>query len=199
MNDYLFRGLTAILFVTGAAISIYHRRKADREGGERISLKDEGLFITLALRFLGLALWGCVFAYLINPAWIAWARYDLPEWLRWVGIGLGVIADGMIYWVFTHLGNNVTPTVVTRARATLVTTGPYRWVRHPLYLTGSLSYLGILLVAENWLMAVLAILGAVFLAIRTGKEEERLIDRFGDEYRRYMLRTGRFFPRLFQG
>jgi hypothetical protein len=47
MNDNLFRILAIIIFVMGAGISIYYRSKADRESGERVSLKDEGLPITL--------------------------------------------------------------------------------------------------------------------------------------------------------
>jgi protein-S-isoprenylcysteine O-methyltransferase Ste14 len=196
MNDTIFRILAVLIFFGTAGISIFHRRKADREGGERVSLKEEGLAITLALRIFGLTLWSMVFAFMINPAWINWSRVDLPEWVRWVGIGMGVVSMLLAYWVFSSLGNNVTPTVVTRTRHSLVTSGPYRWVRHPLYSMGMLAYLGYALIAENWLIALLAVLGFIILNIRLPKEEARLIAAFGDEYRAYMQRTGKFLPRL---
>lgn len=196
MNDNIFRILAIIIFVIAASISIYHRKKADQAGGEKISLKDEGLPILLALRLGGLVFWVSVFAYLIHPAWLDWSRVDLPDWLRWMGVGMGIAGDFLAYWVFTSLGNNVTPTVVTRKNATLVTHGPYRWVRHPLYLMGLLAYLGFSLLAKNWFLAILTVLAFSLLNLRLPKEEAKLIERFGDEYRNYMQRTGKFLPRL---
>jgi protein-S-isoprenylcysteine O-methyltransferase Ste14 len=194
MNDLLFRILAALIIVIMLAISGSHRRRADRVNGGAVSLKEEGLAITIPLRLLGAALWLSVFAYLINPAWVAFGRIDLPEWARWLGIAMGVASDFLAYWIFTNLGNNVTPTVVTRQTHALVTTGPYRWVRHPLYSMGAMAFFGFALVAENWSIALLGALTFIVLAVRTRKEEANLIQRFGDEYRAYMRRTGRFLP-----
>ena len=196
MNDNLFRILAIIIFVICAGISIYYRRKADRESGERVSLKDEGLPITIALRLSGLALWLGVFAYLLNPAWMNWSRLDLPEWVRWVGVGMGALADVMAYWVFSHLGNNVTPTVATRSSAMLVTGGPYRWVRHPLYTMSMIACLGFALLAESWFIALMAVVSFSVLAVRVPREEAKLVEKFGDAYRDYIKTTGRFLPRL---
>jgi protein-S-isoprenylcysteine O-methyltransferase Ste14 len=55
---------------------------------------------------------------------------------------------------------------------------------------------GTSLVTANWFFFVAGCLTFVLLMIRTGKEEENLIARFGDDYRNYMQRTGRFVPRL---
>jgi len=196
MNDNIFQNLAILIFFVAASISIYHRRRADQVGGEKISLKDEGLPILLALRLGGLVFWVSMFAYLIHPAWLDWSRVDLPDWLRWLGVAMGVAGDFLAYWVFTSLGNNVTPTVVTRKNATLVTHGPYRWIRHPLYLMGLLAYFGFALLAENWFLAILSVLAFYLLNLRLPKEEAHLIERFGDEYRSYMQRTGKFLPRL---
>jgi protein-S-isoprenylcysteine O-methyltransferase Ste14 len=196
MNDTIFRILAAVILVTAAAISIYHRHRANRESGEKISIADEGLPIMISLRVFGFALWASVFAYLINPDWMAWSSLDLPEWARWIGVGMGCAGAALAYWVFTNLGNNVSPTVVTRTHHSLVTSGPYHWVRHPLYSMGIIAYTGYALISENWLIAVLAVLSFLILAVRTRNEEAHLIDRFGDEYRQYMRRTGKYFPRL---
>ena len=196
MNDTIFRILAVAIFLVGVTISVYYRRKADREGGEKISLKEEGALITVSLRLLGLLLWAAVFAYMINPAWIGWARVDLPEWARWLGVAMGAAGDALAYWVFTSLGNNVSPTVVTRKNHTLVTKGPYRWVRHPLYLMGLIGYLGFALLAENSFIAVITVAAFIVLNIRLPKEEARLIERFGEDYRAYMRRTGKFLPKV---
>jgi protein-S-isoprenylcysteine O-methyltransferase Ste14 len=196
MNDNLFRIIAAVIFFAAASISIYHRRKADRTGGDNISLEEEGLWMTITLRGLGLLFWFSYLAFMINPAWLNWSRVDLPEWARWVGVGMGAFSVFLAYWVFSNLGNNVTPTVVTRANHSLVTTGPYRYVRHPLYTMGFFSYGGFALIAENWFIVVIAVLGLFFLNLRSYKEEANLIARFGDGYRQYMRRTGKYFPRL---
>ena len=143
-----------------------------------------------------MALWLGVFVYLINPRWMSWSQIDLPEWARWLGAGMGVLADLLAYWVFSNLGNNVSPTVRTRSEATLVTSGPYRWVRHPLYTMGMMAYLGFALLSENWFIALMAVIGFVLLVLRTPLEEAGLIEKFGDAYRQYMTRTGRFLPKL---
>jgi protein-S-isoprenylcysteine O-methyltransferase Ste14 len=127
---------------------------------------------------------------------MAWSQVELPVWLRLSGAALGMVTNGLIYWVFSSLGNNVSPTVVTRRRHQLVTSGPYRWVRHPLYTVGFLSYMAFALLAANWYVAVLAVIALVLLSLRVPAEERALIARNGDAYRDYAKRTGRFLPRL---
>jgi protein-S-isoprenylcysteine O-methyltransferase Ste14 len=85
---------------------------------------------------------------------------------------------------------------VTRKEHTLVTTGPYRWVRHPFYGAAVLALLASSLVAANGFLFITGCVPVLLLRFRTWKEEENLIARFGDEYRAYMQRTGRFVPRL---
>ena len=91
---------------------------------------------------------------------------------------------------------NITDTVVTRRDHTLITDGPYRWIRHPLYTFGSLFFISLSLVTGIWLIPLLAIPTFAILIQRTSIEERALQERFGDEYLRYSERTGRFFPRF---
>jgi protein-S-isoprenylcysteine O-methyltransferase Ste14 len=118
----------------------------------------------------------------------------LPPWLRWLGVVAGGLCSVLMYWTLSSLGRNLTDTVVTRAQATLVTHGPYRWVRHPFYVTAALLMLSATVLTANWLIGVSSLLVLGLLAIRTPKEEQMLIARFGEEYRQYMASTGRFFP-----
>ena len=197
MNESTYRMLAVVIFLVGAGISGYFRRRADRRaGGEQILLTAEGLPLMLTLRVGGAALWLGVFAYLINPAWMAWSQLHLPTWLRISGAALGVVADGLMYWVFSSLGDNVTPTVVTRSKHHLVTSGPYRWVRHPLYSVGFLSFIAFALLSANWYIAALAIVAMIAMSLRVPKEEAALIARDGELYREYAQRTGRFLPKL---
>ena len=91
---------------------------------------------------------------------------------------------------------NLTDTVVTRKQHTLVSHGPYRWVRHPLYSSAALIVVALSLVAANWFFFVAGMALLCLLVVRTRTEEANLVARFGDSYRQYMKRTGRFVPKL---
>jgi protein-S-isoprenylcysteine O-methyltransferase Ste14 len=194
--ETIFRIIAILLFLSGTSVSLYYRRKADRTSGEAISLRKEGWPVLIALRLSGLGLWVSVIAYMLNPGWMSWASLPLPVWVRWGAVGLAAVAWALTVWMFRSLGNNITPTVVTRREHKLVTAGPYRWIRHPLYTFATSFYVSLGLIAANWLIPLLAGLIFILLAVRTPNEEQKLVEKFGDEYRRYMERTGRFLPRL---
>ena len=196
MNENIFRLLAALILFTGIGISSYFRRKADRESGERISRRVDGTAFMRIIQLGGLILWLSPLVYLINPAWMGWSRIGLPEWMRWLGVVLGVLCAFGIYWLFSSIGSGITPTSATRKQHQLVTSGPYRWIRHPLYTFGSSLFIALGMIADNWFIALLGILAFIAMASRTPKEEANLIQKFGDEYRDYMKRTGRYFPRL---
>ena len=195
-NDTLFRLITFAMFVTVLSIGTYYRRKAARASNEKISRRKEGMPILILLRLGGLGLWLSPIAYVINPGWMSWSALPLPIELRELGAVMSALAIPMIIWVFRSLGHNVTDTVVTREKHTLVTHGPYRWIRHPLYSFAALFFVGIGLVAANWFILLAISLGFILLAVRTPIEEAELIGRFGDDYRAYMQRTGRFLPHV---
>lgn len=194
MNENYFRLLAALILCTGMGISIYYRRKADRDSGEKIPRNVDGSAMMTVIKVGGLILWLSPFVYLINPAWMAWSTVALPEWARWLGVGLGIFCVLGIYWLFSSIGSGITPTSATRKEHVLVTSGPYRWVRHPLYSVASTLFVAFGLMAANWFIALLGVLAFIGMAKRTPKEEANLIEKFGDEYREYMKRTGRFFP-----
>ena len=196
MNENIFRIFAALILLTAIGISSYFRRKADRESGQKISRKVDGTVFMNIVKIGGLILWLSPLVYLINPAWMAWSKLGLPEWVRWLGVGLGILCTMGIYWLFSSIGSGITPTSATRKQHQLVTSGPYRWVRHPLYTVGSSMFIALGMMADNWFIIALGVLAFIAMASRTPKEEANLIEKFGDEYREYMKRTGRYFPKL---
>ncbi len=194
-SESTFRLIVIIVFATNLSITLYHRLQAAKSG-EKISRADEGRVI-LPLRAVGgLSLWLATLAYVIFPKSIAWAMVPLPSPLRWLGAGIAFLNVPLLYWVVRSLGKNITDTVFIRANHTLVTTGPYRWVRHPFYVVLFGSFIAFSLVSANWLIALMTFFFFLVLLKRTDKEEAKLIERFGDAYREYMQRTGRFFPKF---
>ena len=194
-QDLLFRPIVVAGFVALLVIAGY-RRIQSQSTGERLDRLQEGVFILVGLRLAGLILWSAVIAFMIDPAYMAWASMPLPIWLRWAGVAICVTTLALLAWTLRDLGRNLTDTVVTRRAATLVTHGAYRWVRHPFYGCMALIILGNALMAANWFMLAAGAVVLSLIVVRTKTEEEKLVARFGDAYRSYMQRTGRFVPRL---
>lgn len=186
--------LTIVILLTGV-VTAYHRIQA-ASSREPISRKEEGYLFAVVLRLAGLSLFVVTFAYLIAPQSVQWAMFPLPRPIRWFGAVTGLLCSVLMFWTLTSLGKNLTDTVVTRVNATLVTNGPYRWVRHPFYVTTALVMVSVTLLTANWLIGIGSFIVLAMLAIRTPKEEQNLIKRFGQQYLDYMSRTNRFFPRM---
>lgn len=194
-EESVYQIVAIVLLSSGFSVSAFYRRKA-AQTGEKISAHGEGSLIYNLRRLIGLGLWLGALAYLVNPRWMAWSSLPLPAWARWMGAGIMLVCVPLIYWVFSSLGKNVTTTVAIRSNHSLVTEGPYRWVRHPLYTVGALMFVGLSLLAANWFVFLMLVLGAPVIAQRTHIEEAQLVQRFGQAYREYMLTTGRYLPRL---
>ena len=193
-DDAVYRWVLLVGLAILIPIGAFHRIRAHT--GEKLDRRQEGAFILVTLRPLGLLMMAGLVAYVINPASMAWSSVDLPPWMRWTGAGLGAVAGLFLFWTLHNLGGNLTDTVATRKAHTLVTTGPYRWIRHPFYTAVALAVLANGLVAANWFLLLTGGLVFVLLAIRSRREEANLVVRFGDRYRDYRRSTGRFLPRL---
>jgi protein-S-isoprenylcysteine O-methyltransferase Ste14 len=194
MTDNFARIILLIWLLTMMPIAAYHRLKARTD--ERLDRRQEGWFILFTLRPLAAVMMAALVAFLVRPSWMAWASVPLSGWLRWLGVALGVAASALLFWTMHTLGHNLTDTVVTRRNASLVTHGPYRWVRHPFYIAVLLGVLANSLVTANWFIATTGIGAFLLLALRASTEERNLVARFGNEYEEYVRRTGRFFPRF---
>lgn len=193
-DDQTFRAVLIGVFLVVLPIGLYHRLTSQATR-EKLDRRQEGLFILATLRPVGMAFWLGVIAWMIDPARMAWSSVSLPTWLRWTGVGVIAIAAALLVWTFHCLGKNLTDTVVTRQQHTLVVHGPYRWVRHPFYDSAALLMLAGSLIAANWFLFVTGVVALVLVIIRTRTEEQHMVARFGDGYRAYMKRTGRFWPR----
>jgi protein-S-isoprenylcysteine O-methyltransferase Ste14 len=194
-DDQTFRIVLAVGMAIFMPIGIYWRVLSQRTG-EKLDRRQEGWPILLTLRPLGIAAMVAIIAFVISPTSMAWSSVPLPAWLRWTGVAIGAVTGLLLAWTMRTLGDNLTDTVVTRKKHTLVTTGPYAWVRHPFYVSFSLAVVANALVTANWFVFVTGLLAFAIIVARCRKEEENLVARFGDEYRAYARRTRRFVPRL---
>lgn len=194
MIDPIFRIIFALAFLTGFFIAGLYRRKA--QAGEKFDTTKEG-WVYLPLRVGGLALWGYCFIYILYPQILGWSFFAVSDWIRWLaGCVALFVCPPLIGWAQNSLGNNVSPTVITRKEHQLITHGPYRWIRNPLYSFAVLFFVSLALVSASWFLLVAIGMALILLTARLPKEEAALLERFGDEYRGYMKRTGRFLPKL---
>jgi protein-S-isoprenylcysteine O-methyltransferase Ste14 len=193
--DHTFRTLMVAGLFALFPIGLYFRLKS-QAGRESLDRSQEGVFILATLRPLGLIYWAGMIAYMINPASMSWSSMPLPAWLRWTGAALALLGAGLLVWTFRALGSNLTDTVVTRRSHTLVTQGPYRFVRHPFYDSAAVLAVATSMMMANWFVLLTGGLVFLLLAVRSRTEEDKLLARFGDSYGAYQSRTGRFLPKI---
>ncbi len=187
----------AVIFFSVFSVGFYYRIQAHRQNDRFERMKHEGATTFLILRVAGGILWLTAFLFPLFPEMFAPVRYTTTATVQMTGILLALIAVPMGVSVFTAIGKNITDTVETRQNHQLVTTGIYRFIRHPLYTTGLLLFVGLGLLAAVWPVLLFSAVVAVTLYVRTFTEENKLIEEFGDAYRRYMKSTGKFFPKLY--
>ncbi len=114
--------------------------------------------------------------------------------VAWAGIGLFALGVAINAWSMATLRSLYTVRLAIQADHHLVTSGPYRMVRHPGYFGFVLAFPGMALALGS--LSMIAVAGAtiVWIVQRIGAEEAMLLEQFGDEYRAYQGRTKRLIP-----
>lgn len=129
--------------------------------------------------------------------WLDFADYSLPDWLGFVGILLMLVSLWIVWRAHIDLGKSWSPSLEVTQEQKLVTVGIYRHLRHPIYTAMWLFTIAQALLLQNWIAGLGGLLTFIpIYFMRVPREEQMMIDQFGDEYRAYMRQTGRFLPRL---
>ena len=116
--------------------------------------------------------------------------------LRWLGVALAGSGLALRIAAMARLGPRFSPLVAVQREHTLETRGLYARLRHPGYLGALVAALGGALAFGGTVALPLVAAMGLLLWIRAGREEALLETRFGDDYRSYRARSGRFLPRL---
>jgi protein-S-isoprenylcysteine O-methyltransferase Ste14 len=128
------------------------------------------------------------------PAWTTQLSVVFTVRAAAAGVALLCYLLSLVCWL--RLGRNWTMAVVPKQESQLVTAGPYRWVRHPIYSLSILLMLMSALVLPTVPMVLLAALHIYVMTRKARHEEGHLRERFGPEYAHYCDQVGRFCPRL---
>ncbi len=200
-NESTFRLAFVILLAALFAMRFYFMVKVRRSGGRLMpdegAIKREGgrgFFIFRMAAFFALMVF--LGMYIAGMAWIDVFMFMLPDWLRWTGFALGILSVAFMTWTQVTLDTQWSAQLQLTKDHHLITTGPYTRMRHPLYTSMFGWGAALSLLTANWIFVAVSVLSIVGLIVRIPKEEQMMIEAFGEEYKAYMQRTGRFLPKL---
>ena len=125
-----------------------------------------------------------------------WAIDHPMAWLDWLAVAAALVAYGLTVPCWLTLGSNWSLAVVPNKQTSLITSGWYGRIRHPIYALGLLLMLATVAVAPSPAMLMVAIVHLTLVILKSSNEERHLTQTHGQAYQDYCGRTGRFFPRL---
>lgn len=177
--------LVWILYWIGGAFRV--RRTVHREPiGQRMGTITIMLAVAVLLGFVGWQLG------ILDRRFVA----D-DEAVRWAGLALTVAGLAITVWARIHLGQFWSARVGLKEDHQLIQSGPYAWVRHPIYTGILLAMAGTALAVGMWRALLAVALAWLALMLKSRREEKLLSEKFGDQYVRYRQRTGALVPRVF--
>jgi protein-S-isoprenylcysteine O-methyltransferase Ste14 len=175
-------------FILLGAIYVYFLFKKSKNVRTNAFSVLEG-FILLALVIFGLLIPHGVFWLL--PEF----NLEISEYAHQISIGLMIIAVLLLLRTFKDLGKQYSPTLQIFEYHGLITSGVYKYVRHPMYLTALLLLIAQSLALPNRIgIASNAIAFGILVFLRIPAEEKLLIQEFDMEYKKYMERTPKLIP-----
>lgn len=193
-QDLSFRVALVLIATVQLALSRLQVRRAGA-GATLLQSRAEGPWLATGTATFLLAYGGAVALRMVYPPAMDWAACSLSGALRWCGAPLMAAGALLHHWGARHLGANLTLSISTRPDHQLVTSGPFGWVRHPLYLGGAVESIGVVLLLADGAVAFAALGFWCLVALRTSKEDAILLATFGDDYRAYHARVPAWLPR----
>jgi len=192
MPDLIFKAA----FILGLVGQIIIRAPYDRLRRQNkiiSSQSDRQEQILLILLSLGLVI---SLLYIFTP-WLNFANYQLPAWLRGVGV-VFLIGSLYVFWrAHNDLGRHWSPSLEIHADQTLITNGIYQTIRHPMYASQWLGIISQPLLLTNWLAGFAGVISFMLLYfMRVSVEEKMMRAQFGEQYAAYQARTGRVLPKM---
>ncbi|MGD9783952.1 MAG: isoprenylcysteine carboxylmethyltransferase family protein [Hyphomicrobiaceae bacterium] len=123
---------------------------------------------------------------------LAWPGLDDTA-ARFIGLGIGALGLALILWAAMTLWRHQTTVLPNRATSALVTDGPYRWRRNPIYVGDAMILLGLAELSKNiWFALLVPVFVALVTWLAILPEERHLEARYGEAWRAYRDRTRRW-------
>lgn len=184
-----------IVFVVITTIIRWPYHKANQANTITKNKKDGAEKLLLALTALGM-MWIPLLFIFTN--WLSFADYELPFAIEVVGLFLAIPCLWLFYRSHKDLGRNWSPTLEVREGHNLVSQGVYKLIRHPMYTAIWVWCVVQPLLLQNYIAGFTGpIAFAILYFLRINKEEQMMVDQFGQQYLDYKKRTKRLIPYFF--
>jgi protein-S-isoprenylcysteine O-methyltransferase Ste14 len=189
----IFEAAYFIGVVLASVVRVVYTRRYRRTQVERDYRK--GLDAVLS-GLPGLGMFILPIVYVLTP-WLDFADYRLPLWAGWLGVAIFALGVWLLWRSHADLETSWSPRLEIMEGHSLVTSGVFHYIRHPMYAAHWLWGIAQVFLLQNWIVGFSMLVCMIPLYVyRARVEEEMMIEQFGDEYREYMAHTGRVFPRL---
>ena len=193
MTPGIAKFVFAMMAVGWYVLRYRYARRARREKVLR-SARGPRETTLLLISLTGLGIVPFIYIATAMPHFASYAFRPIQAWL-----GVLVAIAALVMFRLTHraLGRNWSVSLDVREDHHLITDGIYRKIRHPMYSAFWLWAVAQALLLPNFVAGFAGLIGFGTLYFgRVAREEQMMLDTFGDEYREYMARTGRIMPRL---
>jgi len=158
--------------------------------------RRESVSSRLSYTILTVAGYYLMFASDVPRNWLRHRIFPSTLWIEPLGVAITAAGIAFAFWARAYLGGNWSSAVTLKVGHQLVRSGPYRWVRHPIY-TGMISALfGTALVRGQVRGLIAVVLAYMGFKLKSRIEEQVMISTFGAEYDEYSRTTGAIVPRL---
>lgn len=184
----LARAIVGVLWITFMAVWVVSAARAKR------SVKRSN-----RIWFLRVAIFTVFLVSFSRPGSLVYVtrfRFSTSPTVQAVGVLLTALGVGFAVWARFHLGTNWGMPMSVQENAELVTTGPYAYVRNPIYSGILLAMLGSAVVTGPWWLLIMAIAGTYFV-YSARQEEALLVEQFPGTFPAYRARTRMLIPFLF--
>jgi protein-S-isoprenylcysteine O-methyltransferase Ste14 len=184
----VFVFLIAFCFVRGPFLL----KAKKQEKSVKKKQKRESLLVFL--NFIGMFIIPLIYSF---SGWLDFASISLPGWLRMLWICVYFLALIYLYWIHKTLDKNWSMGLELGKKHKLITDGPYKRIRHPMYLFFYIVMFCNFFISANLFVGVYGILvWTILCVVRIPDEEKMLLKQFGKKYKDYMERTGRMLPKF---
>lgn len=193
--SYILYGCYAFFIIIRQIFNIQHQFQNRQSTGENSQNYESILSKSarnIALNLLILS----VLIHAFNPPWFGVTNHAMPPFLRILGTLLAAFGLLLLAWTHFHLGKQWSADLEIQQEHKLITSGPYHYVRHPMYTALYSFFIGTALISGNFIIEFLSIFIILIIQTRINREEKMLQDEFGEAYLDYSKTTGLILPRI---
>jgi len=198
--DTFFTLLVGLLYSVYTVIFIRVKRTSKYrrlENEEKINQykKKDYLFLVFLI-FLEITL---IIAYVFKLKFLLYFNINIPFFIRLISTFMAFFGVFLIGWASFTLDGEYSNTIEIKENHRLVRTGPYKYIRHPIYLGFIFLHIGITIMLSNIFILISYNLGLILLLIERIPKEERVLKLyFGRDWELYCEKTNRFLPKFFE-